>query len=220
MKNTLHIFLSIIIVSLSLSANAKTGWLSDSQAINLRDNPSSQYITLETIYSGAVLDIIEQTESTIYQKVKAPSGQIGWINKKYVYETPVASVKLEKLQEDFDLLTTEHNEYINAHKDTLKELEAKKSLQKELISLKAKYDSLSLLSSKHIELDAQNTKLLENKANLEYDLEQTQIELATYKASNSTRSWITGAALVCLGIILCLILINLPKKNGRKDGWS
>ena len=220
MKHNLNIFLSIILLSFSLNATAKTGWLSDRQAINLRDNPSSQYKTLETVYSGTVFKIIEQTESTIYQKVQAPSGQIGWINKKYIFEEPVSSVKLEKLQEQFTLLTAEHNEYINVHKDTLKELQAKKALQKELKIIKADYDSLALLAGKQVELDNQNTVLLEDKAKLEYKLEQTQFELDSYKSSNSTRSWITGAALVCLGIILCLILINLPKKNGRKDGWS
>ncbi|MCJ8312917.1 MAG: TIGR04211 family SH3 domain-containing protein [Saccharospirillaceae bacterium] len=220
MKNNLHIFLSIILVTLSLSATAKTGWLSDQKVVHLRDIPASKYENLETLYSGAVLEIIVQSESTKYQKVKTASGKIGWINKLFVFEEPVASVKLKTLQKEFAVLTAKHNEFINTHKDTLKELEAKKALQKELKSIKAKYDSLALLAGKQVELDIQNTVLLEDKAKLEYKLDQTQFELDSYKSSNSKTAWMTGAALVCLGVILCLILINLPKKNGRKDGWS
>jgi len=220
MKINAQLFLSILFVCIALNATAQTGWLSDRQAIHLRDNPSSTYNPLETLYSGTALEIIEQTESATYQKVKAPSGKIGWINKKFVFEEPVSALKLEKLQEEYGLLKAEYDEYINVHRDTLKELEEKKALKQQLSELKSKYDSLELIASKQVELDSQNTELLENKAKLEYDLEQVQIELASYKSSNKTRFLITGAALVCLGVILCLILINLPKKAGRRDGWS
>ncbi|BCE01965.1 TIGR04211 family SH3 domain-containing protein [Marinicellulosiphila megalodicopiae] len=220
MKFQFNIAISILIASVSLSAFSKNAWLSDNQAIHLRDVPASQYTPLETLYSGALLEVISETESSIYDKVKAPSGNIGWINKRFVLDEPVASVQLEKLKEDFELLQTEHNEYINVHKDTLKELEEKKALKKELTELKAKYNSLELLSKKELTLDSENSQLLKKKSMLESDLEKAQIELASYKASNTTRSWITGAALVCLGVVLSLILINLPKKNSRKDGWS
>ncbi len=206
----------------SVSAWAQAAWVSDEFEVTLRTGPSTSNAIELMVSSGTRLEILEEDAETGYTRVRTSGGTEGWVLTRYLMNEPSAREQLETLSQQLTnanaegaSMTTQlgaiRDEYDTASR-TIAEL------QTDNAALQAQIDDISSKAANTLAIDRQNQELQQQLTDAEIQvsvLEQEKEQLV----SQSNRNWfMTGAAVVLLGIVLGLILPRMKfQRRSRYD---
>lgn len=114
---------------------AKTVYVSDELIITLREGKGDEYKVIESLKTGAPLEVIEESDK--YMKVRTKSGSEGWVLKWYVTRKTPKPVVIAGLEEKVARLETAIEEYKNDKETAQSELKtARSDLNKQMEDLK------------------------------------------------------------------------------------
>lgn len=203
----------------SIQVLAETLYVNDQLIITLRTGQSNQHQILKTLPSGTALELLERNDD--YSRVRTPDGIEGWVLTQYLTSTPVARQQLASSQRQL-AATQQENARLQAELAKLQEQEA--LLRKEHAALTAQFESanqdverLSRVAEQPLKLENENQRLKKEFLELEneYRLLRQEHQILT---DSSDREWfMTGAAVIILGVLIGLIA---PKfRSRKKTGW-
>lgn len=222
-KMFIHLIIFIVIfVNFPSTVIARTGYVSDMLLLTFRQGPGSTYKVLRTLKSNTALIVLEEEEG--FLKVELQSGDIGWVDKKFViFKLPSAYV-VKQLEAKNQALETKINKFQSSNQtldSTLSELKnkyatnldsLKSSLEKVQAKNKTLSESFSQSRKKHDKLVAQSKNILkiveENKVyqrtnqSLSKDLDTLQIKQKNNFRTGMIKWFFAGVGVLLAGWIM------------------
>ena len=183
---------------LSISALAATLFVAPVQAAFIADDvqlfmhsgPSYEYRISGRVRSGESVEILETSGD--YTKIRLESEREGWVPSRYIAEGRSALEQLPVLQR------------------TLAEREAQ---------VKQQTDEIQILRARVTTLESENGDFTEQVVKRDAQIRDLQFELQNMDQSNLMR-WLTHGGIIALaGVIIGLIIPNLPKRRKPRDEW-
>lgn len=182
---------------------AATYHVSDEVSIAMHSGPSRQYRIKAWLPSGSELSLIKRDPNTKYAQVRTDKGTLGWIEGKYLSEGQSVKNRLplaeKKLAEAQSALAVEEEKVA---KLTSQLMAAKQSHESEVASIN--------------EARAENTVQL---AQLENEITRLQGQIDSMDQTNLMGWFVRGGGVALLGILIGMIIPNLPKKRRRSSDW-
>jgi len=214
-----------VLISLLLVAPAvlaAPAWVSDEFEITLRSGPSTSNAIQLMVSSGMQLEVLERDAESGYSRVRTPGGTEGWVLSRYLMNEPSAREQLEKLTSQLTNANTRgtsldsqlaavRNEYNSATRQIAQ-------LEREKTDLESELAEIRRTAANVLGINEQNRKLIDDLANAEIradTLEQENRQLS----AQTTRYWfMSGAAVLLVGIILGLWLPRVRWQ--RRSGYE
>ncbi len=188
--------------SASVSA-ANPYHVSDDVSIAMHSGPSNQFRIKGWLPSGSELTLLARDSNTGYAQIKTSKGTVAWIDGKYLEKGNSVKTRLPIAEEK--LATAE---------SALEEERTKvATLSKQLAGLEVQRKS---------ELNAINDARAEGTAQiaqLENEIIRLQTQIDSMDQTNMMGWLVRGGGIALAGIILGLIIPNLPKKRRRTNDW-
>ena len=215
--------LLVIGLFFSAAASAQSAWVSDEFEVTLRTGPSTSNAIELMVSSGRELQILEENAEAGYTRVRTGGGTEGWVLTRYLMDEPSAREQLETLTQQLtsanadgasmgSQLSAIRDEYDSANA-TIRQLESDNA------ELQSQIEEISSKAANTLAIDRQNQELQQKLTDAEIQvnvLEQEKDRLA----GQSSRNWfMTGAAVLIVGVLLGLILPRM-KFQRRSRGYD
>ena len=190
----LRVFLLILglisAVSTEAQTQPETRSITDDLFIYLHAGPSNQYKILGSVTAGSQVDFISLDEETQYAQIIDNKGREGWVEYKFLQTEPSIRQSIEQLQQQLQ----QANELIEQLQSNPEQQQLIDDLTIELNQTKQKHQAL---------------------ADENVTLQQSLIE----KDQSLQMEWLMkGGGVVFFGIVIGVILCNLPKRR-RSEQW-
>lgn len=187
---TKTIFLFLLLIFVSSSANAATYYVSDNLHTFIHSGPGTKYKIIGSVNTGEHIKIVRKESN--FTLVKDSKGRSGWINSKYVSKKAGLKERLPKLETQ------------------LKEL--KIQLDKNKKSLESRANQVSML-------EKTNTKLNKQLDEIQTQNDELDSKLDT-KKNDLLMQWFSYGGMVGgAGLLLGLIIPVLIPKRRNKSRW-
>lgn len=220
--NKLHlIFLALLCVS--ISANAKTVYVTDNMQYTLRSSENNRSKILKMLPTGTALTIVSVDSNTGYSRVRTAKGITGYILTRHTLTQPVsrwflekANKKLEDLQKDYDQINQQLGELSGNNN---KAMTSNQSLSQERDSLRRELDDLRQTAANAVQLKHDRDQSRIKIIALSNDLKEVTHENQILKDSANQDWFLYGGILSLIGVILGFIL---PKLSWRRktSNWD
>lgn len=217
-------FLSLVLLVVSLSAQADKVYIRDVIYVPLRGGQSNEHRILhQGIRSGTVLDRVEQNDETGFSRVITPDGLEGWIQNQYLVTEPIARDRLEALREELAALQADYQQAIenlesesDAARTAADEIQRLDTLRQQL---NAELGRITGLAADVIEINEQNATLKTEVAELNQQIDDLAAVNVNLKES-ATQTWfMIGVGTILLGVLLGFWVARLMFTR-RDTGWS
>ena len=214
--------LSVLLLGITLTAQAETRFVSDELEIDMRSGTSNQHRILRMLPSGTALEILEDDKASGYSHVRTPSGAEGWILSRYLKATAPASQRLaetEKKLAELELqsrqrmakLSESDKEFINVTEELTRVKDENLKLAKQLADIQR-------TASSALAIDTENQELKNTLMQMERGQETLRQENAALH-DRTARDWfMIGASVMIVGIILGLILPRIRVR--KRSSWD
>ena len=211
-----RIVLLALLTAIAGPLYAKTQYVTDVLYLSVRAGAGSQFERLETVKSGAALEVLEEGED--YSRVRTPSGTEGWVDNGYLVDEPVAAQKLAQVQQRAERLSQENQELKQNLKNVRGELSKtareRKELSTEAQSLRTEKARIEKAAAEPLKLREQNETLSKDNATMREELDTLRTENARYK-EKSARDWFfAGAGVLVGGMLIGLLVPKLRMRRG------
>lgn len=233
------VFFTILILIVALfpvNCFARTGYVSDMLLLTFREGPGNSFNVIKALKSNTAVNVMEEENG--FFKVELQSGEIGWVDKKYIiFELPKAVIAdqleqknraleeqlnnlrsgKETLGEQISAMKGEYEEKIESLNISLKKVTNENTaLSQSLEENRKKYETL-ITQSKNIHKIIQ-----ENKAYQEKNETLTrEFEELKNKHKNSFRTAMIKWFLAGVGVLLMgWIIGSSVSSKKRKSGYS
>ncbi|GAB4355237.1 MAG: TIGR04211 family SH3 domain-containing protein [Gammaproteobacteria bacterium] len=215
-------YLILVMALAATAAGAETRYVSDQLIITLRTGPSTQHAIIESLPTGAAVELLETDEEEGYSRVRSAKGNEGWVITRYLMKEPSARSQLAAAKRAVE----EANRKVAEANQAKEAVEREKvALAKELDRLKAELKTtteeltrIRRTSSKAMEIDQERQQLKKYVRKLERDLQALRTENEAL-SDRSARDWfMVGAGVLLLGIFTGAILARMRKR--RRGGWE
>ena len=210
-----------LLASLLLSNQlfAKTMYITDSFEAPLRTGQTNAYRILAYPKSGSALEVLEANDETGYSKVKTQRGTEGWVQTRFLVNTPIAKHRLQQAQQQLDSLKKE-NKLLSSGKSTANKTatdlsKLNKTLQKSNGKLAKELNYVKEISGNTIQINQRNQQLIEEHQQLKNEFDLLNSDNERLKDNANSQYFMMGAGAILLGFILGLVLPSLKPK--RKD---
>ena len=171
-------------------APVQAAFIADDVQLFMHSGPSYEYRISGRVRSGETVEILETSGD--YTKVRLESEREGWVPSRYIAEGRSALEQLPVLQR------------------TLAEREAQ---------VKQQTDEIQILRARVTTLESENGDFTEQVVKRDTQIRDLQFELQNMDQSNLMR-WLTHGGIIALaGVIIGLIIPNLPKRRKPRDEW-
>ncbi len=213
----------VLVSTMSMSAQAKTGYVSDELKVAMRSGASNGHRIVKFLKSGTALTILGASDDDKFIEVEIADGKTGWIAVENIMDVPSGRDRLvyanKKLvdvkQKNKDLKNT-----VAKLKSEIKQLKGEKGkLQNERTNLSNSLDDLKITAANPLSLSKKNKQLkkdlnkAEDKAAM-LDKENQQLR------SNVMQEWFMIGGAVSIGsLILGLILTRINWRK-KRDSWG
>lgn len=191
--------LLLLIMSLVLSANAATRYVSDDLHTFTHSGPGNKYKIIGRVNAGEKIKLIKTNKNTGYTQIKDSKDRESWINSQYVSRHPGLKERLAKLEIKFTKLNTKlHTDKDKATKDIAR-LEA---------SLKSRSSQVREFKNTNLALNEklQEVQALNDNLNEKLDTEKNDLLM----------TWFSYGGMVGgIGLFLGLILPSLMPTRKR-----
>ncbi|HSG03790.1 MAG TPA: TIGR04211 family SH3 domain-containing protein [Marinobacterium sp.] len=179
-----------IFSGLVFSVSVQAAFIADDVQLFMHSGPSYEYRISGRVRSGEPVEILEKSGD--YTKVRLESGKDGWVPTRYIAEGRSALEALPVLQQ------------------TLADRETE---------VKQQTEEIQLLRARVNTLEAENRSFTEQVVMRDTQIRDLQFELQNMDQSNLMR-WLTHGGIIALaGVIIGLIIPNLPKRRKQRDEW-
>jgi SH3 domain protein len=202
------------------SASSMTKYVSDQLTIMLRTGPSNKHKIIRALSTGTELAVFESQND--FERVRTRSGIEGWVLSQHLTDKPLAKHILadtaekltqaratnKQLQEQISQLRDSYNK-LNENYRTLDK--AKGEIEEELAHIRSVAAHPLQLSNEKQQLSLQTESLEDQVNSLTSELNKLR--------DNTHKQWfLTGAAVVLLGILIGLTIPKLRRR--RSSDWS
>ncbi len=200
---TVFLFCLCIFYAVSSTAVAQSYHVTDDVRIYMHRGPSNQYKIKARVAAGSPLKLIARNKETGYVHVRTDRGVDGWIDGRYLKEG--LSVKMRLPEAEKELKESRDTQATQA--------EQLASVSDELLKVKRQRTAeLSRINESRAKTTAQ-------VAQLENEIVRLQAEIDGMDEQNLMGWFLRGGAVALGGIIIGLIIPNLPKRRRRTDDW-
>lgn len=216
MLKKLHCALTILMLSVPLTAFAEKAYITEKLEIPVRSGDSRDYRIIRYLQAGAQVDIIETFDSG-YAKIQDERGREGFVLGRYLVdrapsfviagrlEAEVAKHKetIKRLRQDIDALKTQNESSGTALKNVKDQLARKESELNEFIATAG--DSITL-RNRLVALETERQVLLSDNETLRAE------KLAA--GDDSSKSWFAlGALTLTAGWFVGLLMPRIRKSR-------
>lgn len=178
------------LASALLITPVQAAFIADDVQLFMHTGPSYEYRISGRVRSGEAVEVLETSGD--YTKIRLESEREGWVPSRYVAEGRSALEQLPVLQQ------------------TLTQREAQ---------VKQQADEIQILRARVTTLESENGDFTEQIVKRDTQIRDLQFELQNMDQSNLMR-WLTHGGLIALaGVIIGLIIPNLPKRRKPRDEW-
>jgi len=214
-------FLAWSCLLFAVAAHGQTRYVSDKLSVELRRGPSTEYLILRNLDSGAAVEVLEQNGEG-YSRVRvADQGTEGWVLTRFLSTETSARDRLAvaerslsnsrgrvtELEQQAAALTSD----LSKTKTELEQARANHGqVSQELSSIKT-------AAANVVEIRDQNESLRQKLIDRERQVEQLTAENAALSGRSSQNWFIVGAGVLFGGIVIGLIAPSLRKK--RRSDW-
>lgn len=218
--NARYLFLALALAT--TTATAETRYVSDQLLITVRTGASTQHSIIESLASGAAVELLETDKEEGYSRVRTQKGNEGWVITRYLMEEPSARNQLAAAQSAVAsgrqkvAAAEESSATLQREKDEL--TKERDRLESELKSTTQELNRIRRTSSKAVEIDQERQQLKKYVRTLERDLQALRTENDAL-SDRSARDWfMVGAGVLLVGIFTGAILARMRKR--RRGGWE
>ncbi len=213
----------IALLTISLSAHAKTIYVTDSMKFTLRTSAIKNAKILKMLPSGTALTLLDANKGNGYSKVRTSDGTEGYVLSRYTLDRPIsrwylnkANKQLETLQQTFALAKQELDQLKGNNNQTLN---SNQSLTEERDILSKELNDLRQTAANAVQLKYQRDQLQERVISVERELQQVKRQNQTLEDSTNQDWFLYGGILSLIGVILGFIL---PKLSWRRktNNWD
>ncbi len=174
----------------SQSIQAADYHIADDVQLFMNSGPSYQYRISGRVRSGESIAVLERSGD--YTKIQLNDGKSGWVPSRYIAE---GSSQLDELPV------------------------LRKALDQSNAKLGEQESKIETLSARLTTLQTENDQYTQEMVQRDSQIRDLQFEIQNMDQSNLMR-WLTHGGLIALGgVILGLIIPNLPKRRKPRDEW-
>ena len=101
-------FILAMLLATSVSAVAKTVYVSDNLRVGVRPEPDNAYTPVGVVSTGMKLEVLDSQQG--FSKIRTEDGLTGWIKDIYLVEKPPAVITLQEIQKTHTSLTAKVKE--------------------------------------------------------------------------------------------------------------
>ncbi len=192
--------------------NTNTLYVSDRLQVGVRRGPSSEYATIETIYTGATVTVLGESADKLWVRIATPSGRDGWVLRRYLIDTPPAALLLQDISSEgsadlnsmLETLRTENQQ----NKLKLAESEGKRKAAESRLQRLSEDCSSSI--SLRDNLDQAQQKLAEQHA----QLETLRAENESLSFTSNMRWFLAGGCVLMVGWFIGWLFGRRNKRSG------
>ena len=194
MESTLIRLIALVVALMSFSLKAaaeeQTKYVTDHIRFILRSGPSKEYRVLGVIETGTAVAVFDTEDN--FSHVKLPSGEMAWIESRFLESNPIAKDRLRELESSLAEKRAEIEK-------------SRRALEQELSAAKADSDNSDMIRTEHEKL--KSTLAIEQQKN------------RLLKSKSGTEKMVTGAIIMLGGVLLGVVLSRLKPKR-RSSSWS
>jgi len=224
-----HVFFSLVLASLgvfsltifSTGAHAQIQYIGDNVQIPFRSGASTEHRIIRFLNSGVRVEVNESQSNDEWSAVTLNSGAEGWVQNRYLENTPGAKQLLRSSEEALGKLrkkSQSQDQTIKSLKEELKALNSKiASLSAHSSSTDKELTRITDISKNAIRLDKSNQALLEENELLKASNENALQQVVKLESNQENQGMLYGVLAVLLGIILGWVMPKM--RNRRSDAW-
>jgi len=199
---------------------SSTRYVSDELTIMLRSGPDNKYKILRALTSGTKLQVFESDHEFVH--VHTLSGLDGWVLSQHLTDKPVAKQLLTAANEKISQLETENKQL----QEQLKQLKGNynkikdenRDLDKTKTEISEELTRIRNLASQPLKLSEEKKQLTHQTEALESQVSSLKNELLSLRDNTHKQWFLTGAAVILLGIFIGLSLPKLHRR--RRSDWA
>ncbi len=212
---------TLVLVSLAVSAYAETRYISDELAAPMRRGPSIGYKIIHAgLPSGTPLEILGEDKEAGFTQVRMQNGTDGWVPTQFLTAEPIARDRLAAATKRIESLTAE---LTNLRQSMKAEQSARSSAEgsssessKQVKQLQTELGEIRRVSADAVATYEENQTLKAQTEQLQTTTND-QLRQITSLKSNELQMWlVAGGGLVVLGLILGVVIKSRPK---TRNGW-
>jgi SH3 domain protein len=215
--------ISIVLLVISLAAQAQISYVTDEFKITMRSGESAKHRVVQMIKSGTPVTLLSVNKDTGYSEVRTGSGKTGYVLSRHLLNEPVAREQLASLQARIEILESAPGELSSKLAKLSKEYEILNQTHNAMVTEKEAFaqelEELKRVSANAVEINRERKTLRKQVATMSHDVEDQQQEIRELKNSAVQRWFLIGAGVLLGGIVLGLILPHLRIRK-RKDSWG
>ncbi len=215
--------ISIILLAISLTAQAQTLYVTDEFKVTMRSGESAKHRVVQMIKSGTPVTVLNVNKESGYAEVSTSSGKTGYILSRQLLNEPVAREQLASLQARIQLLESAPGELSSKLAKLSRDYEELSQAHKAVVTEKEAFaqelEELKRVSANATEINRERKTLRKQVATMSHDVEDQQQEILELKNSEIQRWFLIGAGVLLGGVLLGLILPHLRIRK-RKDSWG
>ncbi len=173
------------------------------------------------VSSGTELEILEQDAQSGYSRVRTAGGTEGWVLTRYLMSEPSAREQLENLSSQLTSANsrgTSLNSQLSAIRGEYEQAESTiESLQNDKQRLESELSDIRRTAADVLAINDENQRFREqlNEANTQIEILRTENRQLS---GESSRMWfVTGAAVIIVGMLLGLWLPRIKFQRRRYD---
>lgn len=207
----------------SITASAETRYVTDVLYVNLRAEQGDTGRTLRTIRSGTPLEILERSETdNKFVRVRTEDGLEGWVNDRFLTGEAVAATRIKQMEDSYRQMQKENQQL----KEKLQKIDAElrekdkdhQRLASENTKLTSQFQQIQHVSARPMELEQENKELRLRAAELQKEVVDLRNENANFKDSTNRNWFLTGSAVIIVGVLIGLIVPRLRYR--RQSSWA
>ena len=207
----------------SMSALARTAYVTDEFKITLRSGQSTSHRIVRMLDTGTAVTVLDQDAATGYSRVRLDTGTEGYVLTHQLLDQPVARDRLAAAEAEVRSLKAAPGELSSR----LAQLtDAHNALQAEHEQLKQaktlvdqEFAALQRTASNAVRIANERNELRKQVASLTRDIEDVRQQNRELENKTAQNWFLIGAGVVVGGVILGLILPHLRVRR-RKSSWG
>jgi SH3 domain protein len=191
--------------------------------VNLRTEQGDTGRTLRTIRSGTPLEILERSQTDDkFVRVRTEDGLEGWVNDRFLTGEAIAATRIKQMEDSYRQMQKENQQLKEKFQKIDAELREKdkdhQRLASENTKLSSQFHQIQQVSARPIELEQENKDLRLRAAELQKEVVDLRNENSNFKDSTNRNWFLTGSAVVILGVLIGLVVPRLRFR--RQSSWA
>lgn len=217
------LFLVLLLLGASLSAEAVTRYVSDELKIPLRSGASNQHRIIKFLISGTPVTVLETSEDGKFTHVELGNGKSGWVLSEDLQDIPSGRTRLVSVNKKLEKVREENK----GLKKTIKELKTEvrelkkenKALQNESTNLSNAMEDLKITAANPLALAKKNKQLKKELDKVRKHERMLEDENQKLRSSQAQEWFMIGGGVAIGSLILGLIITRINWRR-RRNSWG